>query len=317
MGGVLDVVGLGTLAVDYVALVPKIAEPEEKVGIEDYQVHLGGVAGNTLTQIALLGASVGWFGKIGDDREGEILLDDFKKNGIDISHVIIERGKKSMFTWIQVDPKGNRAIVMFPNTIVDLAPEDIEGSFREYIKKVKIFSSEATLIPLRTVLQAARIAVEEGVKFIFDIDVDPLSLSVSGLGTEEELRELINLSYATVPSKATAKTLTGKEQPEDIIHALLEMGPEMAAITLGEEGCIIGSKKEEVVKVPAFSVDVKDTTGAGDAFHGGFIYGILNNWDVYKIGKFANACASLVCTKVGARSIFTREDVESFMKNYN
>ncbi len=311
----LDVVGIGTLAVDYVALVPKIAGPEEKVGINDYQIHLGGVAGNTLTQLALLGAKVGWFGRLGDDETGKLLLEDFKKHGIDPNGVILEEGKNSMFTWIQVDPQGNRAIVMFPNTITELTSEDIETKFRVYVKGAKIFSSEATLIPLNVILRAAQVAIENGAKFVFDIDVDPLTLSVSGLGTEEELRELIRLSYATIPSKATAKTLTGKTDPEKIVKTLLDMGPEIAGITLGEEGCILGSKKE-IVKVPAYPVEVKDTTGAGDAFHGAFIYGILNNWGLYETGKFANAAAALVCTKVGARSIFSRKEIEKFMKKF-
>ncbi len=312
----LDVVAIGTLAVDYVALVPKVAEAEEKVGANDYQVHLGGVAGNTLTQLALLGAKVGWFGKLGDDETGKILIDDSKEHGIDTEGIIVEKGKNSMFTWIQVDPDGNRAIVMFPNTIVELGIQDLETRFSKYIEGVKIFSSEATLIPLNIILKAARIAIDKGAKFVFDIDVDPLSLSVSGLGREEELRELIGLSYATIPSKATARTLTGKEDPYEIVKALLDMGPEVAGITLGGEGCILGNR-EKIIKIPSYPVDVKDTTGAGDAFHGAFIYGILNNWDLEKIGKFANATASLVCTKIGARSVFKRENVEDFMKNFD
>ena len=312
----LDVVSIGTLAVDYVALVPKIVEPEGKVGAIDYQIHLGGVAGNTLTQLALLGAKVGWFGKLGDDPSGELLIRDFKDHNIDTNGIILEKGKNSMFTWIQVDEQGDRAIVMFPNTIVDLTMEEIEIRFKEYIKDVKIFSSEATLIPLNIILKAAKIAVESGARFVFDIDVDPLSLSVSGLGEEVELRELISLSYATIPSKATAKTLTGKEDPYEIVKALLDLGPEIAGITLGDEGCILGNR-DEIVKIPAYPVEVRDTTGAGDAFHGAFIYGLLQGWDLHKIGKFANATASLVCTRLGARSIFRKKEIEEFTKKFD
>ena len=311
----LEVVGMGTLAVDYVALVPEIVGAEEKVGALSYEIHLGGVAGNTLTQLALLGTNVGWFGKLGDDETGKILLEDFKRTGIDRRGVIIEKGKRSMFTWIQVDKKGNRAIVMFPNVIVDLTPEEIETRFSEYIKNVKFFSSEATLLPLNIVLKSAQIAIKNGAKFVFDIDVDPLSLSVTGLGSEKELKELIRLSYATIPSKATAKTLTGEEDPEKIVKALIKLGPEIAGITLGDNGCIIGTK-EKIVKVPPYRVEVVDTTGAGDAFHGAFIYGLLKGWDLYKIGKFANAAAALVCSKIGARSIFSRKDIEEFMEKF-
>ena len=311
----MDIVGMGTVAVDYVAIVPKISGPEEKVGALNMEIHLGGVAGNALTQLALLDANVGWFGRMGNDEAAKLLLDDFSKNGIDISHIIIEKDKRAMFTWIQVDPQGQRSIIMFPNSILDITLKDMKDEFRGYIKDAYMFSSEATIIPLSIVLEGAKIAKEENTKFVLDIDVDPLSLSVENLGTKEELEELISLSYATIPCKSAAKTLTGKEEPYEIVEELLKMGPQFVGITLGKDGCMIGNRKK-IVTIPAYHVDVIDTTGAGDAFHGAFMYGLLNQWDIEDIGKFSNAAAALVCTKLGARSNFTQKDIYEFMKNY-
>ena len=122
----MDVVAIGTLAVDYYALLPSIPAADQKIMAEGYEIHPGGVAGNVITQIARLGANAGWFGKIGSDESGNIILDDFKREGIDTSHTEVVEGKHSMFTWIQVNSHGERSITMFPNVLVELTPEDGE-----------------------------------------------------------------------------------------------------------------------------------------------------------------------------------------------
>ena len=85
------------------------------------------------------------------------------------------------------------------------------------------------------------------------------------------------------------------------------------AITQGEDGCLIASR-EKKVQVPAFRVNVIDTTGAGDAFMGGLSYGLLQEWDLERVGLFANACAALCCTRVGARAMSRLDEVLAFMK---
>ncbi|HXP67809.1 MAG TPA: PfkB family carbohydrate kinase, partial [Candidatus Dormibacteraeota bacterium] len=85
------------------------------------------------------------------------------------------------------------------------------------------------------------------------------------------------------------------------------------AVTMGPEGCLIATS-EKTVHVPGFKVKAVDTTGAGDAFMGGLSYGLLQGWDIQKVGLFANACAALCCMKVGARAMSKRDDVLAFIK---
>ena len=95
---------------------------------------------------------------------------------------------------------------------------------------------------------------------------------------------------------------------EDILHQRPRRG-----VTLGADGCLIATA-QELVHVPAFKVDVVDTTGAGDAFMGGLSYALLQNWDLKRVGSFANACAALCCTKVGARAMSKYSEVTAFIE---
>jgi sugar/nucleoside kinase (ribokinase family) len=94
---------------------------------------------------------------------------------------------------------------------------------------------------------------------------------------------------------------------------MLGLGPKIVALTLGVDGCIIASS-EKITHVPALKVEVVDTTGAGDAFMGALSFGLLQGWDLERVGLFANACAALCCTKVGARAMSKRDEVMTLIK---
>src|ERR1700738_4932896 len=97
---------------------------------------------------------------------------------------------------------------------------------------------------------------------------------------------------------------------------LLGLGPKIVALTMGADGCLIAAGNE-MVHVPPFKVAVVDTTGAGDAFMGGLSYGLLQEWDYERVGLFANACAALCCTKVGARAMSKRDEVVAFIRSHD
>lgn len=309
----IDVVAVGTLAVDYFALLHSIPGPEEKVVVDGYEVHPGGVAGNVVTQLARLGISAAWAGKIGDDDTGSILLEQFKQDGVCTDYVEIVEGKHSMFTWIQVDKKGDRSITMFPNVLHEYTAEDVEQKHREVIAGARILQVEACLLPLKPVLKAMEIAKENGVTVVFDLDVSPRHfIEEAGLATRDEMDRAIQLADVFIPCKAAASELIGSVDFEDQGRKLLDYGPATCAVTLGSRGCIVFNR-DEFHHVDGNQVDVVDTTGAGDAFHGGFIYGLINDFPLNKIGEIANACGAECCKKVGARSMGTLDEVMRFI----
>jgi sugar/nucleoside kinase (ribokinase family) len=310
----VEVVGIGSCTVDYFAIVPRLLGPEEKINAERMEIHAGGVTANNLTQVARLGASTGWLGLIGDDENGRIIQKAFADDGMDLSGIEIMKGDRSSLTWIPVDSAGERCIYMFPNVTGKISVYQVDGRFAPHIRKAKHFHTEASQLPIAPVKEGMRIAKEANVRVIFDLDVSPSFFAQSNLGTQEELCGSLKLVDVLKPCKAAARELTGETDYERIADKLLNLGPTLVAITMGTDGCLIPSRKQKV-HVPAFRPDVVDTTGAGDAFMGGLSYALLQGWDLERVGTFANACAALCCTRVGARAMSKREDVLAFIKS--
>jgi sugar/nucleoside kinase (ribokinase family) len=164
------------------------------------------------------------------------------------------------------------------------------------------------------VKEAVQIAKQANVRVLFDLDVSPSFFAQMNLGTQEELTEALRFVDVLKPCKAAAREITGESDYDAVADKLLYLGPSTVAITMGADGCLIASR-EERVRVPAFQVKVVDTTGAGDAFMGGLSYGLLQGWDFARVGVFANACAALCCTKVGARAMARRDEVAAFIQS--
>ena len=308
----VDVVGIGSCGVDYFAIVPRLLGPEEKINADRMEIHAGGVTGNNLTQVARLGASTGWLGLIGDDEPGRLIQKAFAEDGMDLSGIEIVKGEHSSMTWIPVDAEGERCIYMFPNVNGKLSPHQVRSRFAPHIQKAKHFHTEASQLPIAPVREAIQIANDAGVRVLFDLDVAPSFFAQMNLGTQGELTQLLKSVDVLKPCKAAAREMTGESDWDKIADALLALGPTTVAVTQGAEGCLIANRKQRV-HVPAFKVDVVDTTGAGDAFMGGLSYGILQGWDFERVGLFANACAALCCTKVGARAMAKHDEVVAFI----
>src|SRR6202030_1435283 len=308
------VVGIGSCGIDYFAIVPRLLGPEEKINAERIEIHAGGVTGNNLTQVARLGAKAGWLGLIGDDESGRLITRAFAEDGLDLSGVEVVAGEKSTFTWIPVDAKGERCIYMFPNVNGKLRAEQVRTRFAGHIVKARHFHTEASQLPLAPVREGMDIAHEAGVRVIFDLDVAPSYFAQAKLGAENELLEVLKFVDVLKPCKAAAREITGETDYEKMAAKLLALGPKIVALTMGADGCLIAAGKD-MVHIPPFKVAVVDSTGAGDAFMGGLSYGLLQEWDYRRVGIFANACAAICCTKVGARSMGRREDVLALIQS--
>jgi sugar/nucleoside kinase (ribokinase family) len=309
-----EVVGIGSCTVDFFALVPRLLGSEEKINANRLEIHAGGVTANNLTQVARLGVSAGWLGLIGDDDNGRVIQKEFAGDAMDLSGIEIVKGEHSSLTWIPVDAAGERCIYMFPNVTGKLTVSQVRNRFAPHIRKAKHFHTEASQLPLPPVQEAMKVAREAGVRVLFDLDVAPSYFAQANLGREEDLAASLQFVDVLKPCKSAARELTGEADYERIAKALLQTGPKLVAITMGSEGCLIAGA-EKSVHVPAFQVDIVDTTGAGDAFMGGLSYALLQGWDFERVGTFANACAALCCTKVGARTMAKLDQVVAFIKS--
>jgi sugar/nucleoside kinase (ribokinase family) len=308
------VVGIGSCGIDYFAIVPRLLGPEEKINAERTEIHPGGVTGNNLTQVARLGEKAGWLGLIGDDESGRLIARAFAEDGLDLSGIEVIAGEKSTFTWIPVDARGERCIYMFPNVNAKLSAEQVRTRFAGHIIKARHFHTEASQLPLPPIREAVRIAREAGVRVIFDLDVAPSYFAQAGLGSQNEMLETLKFVDVLKPCKAAAREITGETDYGKMADKLLGLGPKIVAVTMGPEGSLVATANT-MDHIPAFKVSVVDSTGAGDAFMGGLSYGLLRGWDLPNVALFANACAALCCTKVGARAMSNRAEVLALIKS--
>jgi sugar/nucleoside kinase (ribokinase family) len=306
------VVGIGSCGIDYFAIVPRLLGADEKINADRLEVHAGGVTGNNLTQVARLGASAGWLGLIGDDESGRLITKAFVEDGLDISGVEVVPGEQSTFTWIPVDARGDRCIYMFPNVNGKLSATQVRSRFASQIQTARHFHTEASQLPLAPIKAGIQIAREAGVRVIFDLDVTPSYFAQAKLGSAEELIALLELVHVLKPCKAAAREITGETDYEKMAAKLLGLGPEVVAVTMGSDGALVASSGK-TAHVPAFQVQVVDTTGAGDAFMGGLSYGLLHGWELADTALFANACAAICCMRVGARAMGALDEVTSLV----
>ena len=308
-----DVVGIGSCGVDYFAIVPRLLGPEEKINADRLEIHAGGVTGNNLTQVGRLGVSAGWLGLIGDDDAGRLITKAFVDDGLDLSGIEIINGEASTFVWIPVDAQGQRCIYMFPNVNGKISAEQVRTIFAPHIQKAKHFHTEASQLPLPPVIEGMKVARAAGVRVIFDLDVAPSYFAQAKLGSEGDLIAALQLVDVLKPCKAAAREITGESDYEKMAEKLLALGPKIVALTMGADGCLIaGSGK--MARVAPVQVKVVDSTGAGDAFMGGLSYALLQGWEFERAGIFANACAAICCTKVGARSMGRIAEVLALIK---
>jgi len=176
-------------------------------------------------------------------------------------------------------------------------------------------------MPLAPMIKSAEICKKCNVLVSFDLDIAPKYIYQYGYATQEQLMYMIKLTDLLKVCRDGVPGLVGEENDiEKSAVEILNLGPKITVITLGEEGCVVAyrnsQQKIETFRMPAFKVSAKDSTGAGDSFQGAFIYGILKGWKVKDIAFFANACAALACTKIGARNMPTFEEIQRLLQEH-
>lgn len=292
-----DVVGIGLCTVDLLFNVPQLPAFDRSVRAAQYLRQSGGPVPSALVALSRLGASTRFIGRIGDDDDGRFIRTSLEGEGVDTGCMIVESGALSRISLVLVDQQsGERCFTSRPETCAPLIPADL---CREDIASARILHlDDADAISL----QAARWAREAGVLVVLD-----------GTWVHEDLDQLLTLVDVPIVSNKLADRWMPSATPEEVVRRLAGGGARIAAMTLGERGCVV-LVDNELLTFPAFSVDVVDTTGAGDAFHGGFIYGLLQGWGIEEIARFAAAVAALNCRQLGGQSgLPTRDEVEDFL----
>ena len=286
-----DVVGVGALNLDKLFKVNMIAKEEEEAAVLDFKESGGGSAANTVVGLARLELRTGFIGTVASDREGKFLLEEFRKEGVDINGITVSKYGRSGTVMGYIDTKGDRALYVDPGVNDQLDLNDID---LEYVSGTEFVHLSSFVAEKPFKAQKTLISKLSGVRTCFD----PGALYArKGLAA---LKPLIKRSYAVFPNENEVRLLTGQDYQEGA-KKLIELGAELVAVKLGKRGCYVSDGKEKHLIEP-YKVDAVDTTGAGDAFCAGFIYGLIKRKDLYECGRLGNFVASRCVLAMGART---------------
>jgi len=297
-----DAVGFGGLNVDKLFKVNKIAMAEEESYIIDCEEACGGSAANTMVGLARLGCKVGFIGKVTNDREGKMLLEDFCREGVDTVGIIRAKYSRSGTVMGFVDEKGERALYVDPGVNDTIGVNEID---KDYASRTRFL--HLTSFVGEKSFQTQKKLVETFPKDV-RISLDPGELYArKGLALEP----VIKRTFVLMPNMNELELLTKAADYKEGAGVLLKKGVKMVAVKLGSKGCYVTDGRESH-HVEAFKVKVVDTTGAGDAFCAGFLYGLISGKGPYECGRLGNFVASRCITKMGARTgLPTLADMEN------
>lgn len=298
-----DVVGFGTNAVDFLIQIPNYPEYNTKVELTDYTQAAGGEVATTMVGLRRLGLGTSYVGRFGDDAAGEFGLRSLRDEGVDTSLAERVAGASTQIAFIVIDERtGERTVIWKRDKKLAYSAMEAPVDILSRTRALHLTPHDAEACT-RIAKEARRLGV------IVSVDVDYVFD-----GIEELLAHVdILIASADFPRK-----FLGTNDRRDSIRMLSEkFAAGVVGITLGEEGSLLLCGGE-FVETPGFKVPggCRDTTGAGDAFRVGLLYGLLTGESIENAARIANAVASLKCRAVGARTALPSvEEMRSLLAN--
>lgn len=293
----VDVVGVGLNATDMLIPLPEYPAPGSKIEFRNASFLPGGQVASAVMACQSWGLRTRYVGKLGEDDAARLHRSEFARAGVD-AQVIAVPGCPSQQAVILVDRHGERTVLWRRDPQLSLRPDELD---REWIVNARALHVDGYDTAAATL--AATWARASGIPVVADLD--DVYAGVQGL--------LENIDYAIVSKNVPAR-LVGEDDLEKALPLMQRrFDCVLTAATLGEDGVLAWDGKQ-FHYAPAFQVDAVDTTGAGDTFHAGFIYGLLQGWKLPRILDFACAAAALNCMGVGARGgIKPVKEIEKLM----
>jgi len=280
----VDLVGVGLNATDTLIPLPSFPAPGSKVEYSTVRVLPGGQVATTVVACQTWGLTTRYVGKLGDDDAAQLHRREFARVGVEAQLVAVS-GCASPQSLIIVDATGERTVLCRRDEGLILDPGELS---REWIVNARALHVDGH--DTAAAIQSARWAREAGVLVVADLD--------DAYPGVQELLE--NIDYLIV-SRNFPSQITGESHLEDALRSMRShYGSILTAATLGPDG-VLAWDGSQFTHAAAYRVPVADTTGAGDIFHAGFIYGLLQGWPLQRQLDFACAAAALNCTATGAR----------------
>jgi sugar/nucleoside kinase (ribokinase family) len=280
-----DVVGFGVNALDLVGVTDGFPAPDTKAPLLEFDVQGGGMVATAAVACARLGLRTRYIGKVGGDFWSRLSLRTLSKEGIDVRHVIRVKGGPGHVSLVLADRATGARTLFFrrPSTYA-IRPEELD---RQALTAGRLLHVDG--VDAAAALQAVRWAREAGMRVTMD-----------GERIVEGIEEVWPLADLLVCNPGFVRATTGHAALEDGLRDLADRGPARVAITLAGEGAV-GLEGGRWVRAPGFQVEIVDTNGAGDVFHGACAFGELRDWPLPWTLTFANAVAAMKCRHLGGR----------------
>lgn len=281
----MAVVGIGQCSWDYLAVVDSYPPKDTKKEVLQWEEQGGGPVATALVTLARLGIQCRFHGIVGADDAGEKIRQSLVKENIDVSGLLKRDRSQSQKAFIAIEKaRGTRTIFWERPSGQELTSDELGSCFLEkgdfvlldgLMKDVSLYAAErANHLNIPVMLDAGRL--------------------------REGMLDIAARCEYVVASEEFARDLGWNDDPGSLRHTIRQIGIRVTTVTLGERGSVT-FVCDQIIEVPAFKVEVADSTGAGDVFHGGYVYGLLQGWDIRKCVRFASAVAALKCREVGGR----------------
>lgn len=283
----MKVLCVGHCTLDQIGVVERFAEEDEEVEMPTFSTQGGGTAATAAVALARWGVSTRFVGKVGDDERGNLIERTLRDEGVATDEMLWAENRISQVRFVFVERRtGRRHAYFTPGNVGPVGRAEINAALVD----------DHDLLVVDGQWPQAQLELMKRAK---DNEI-PVILEANQDG--KVVGECVPYADVVVASERQASSFTGVGSLEGILEALLEKGPSMAVVTLGDEGAVAMDRKGTMVRVEARSVDVVDPTGASDVFFGAVALGVVEKWPLKKVVQFANGAAGLACTGPGGRS---------------
>ena len=291
-----DILCQGSLCTEVLAWVERYPGAGDGIIADSIKWTGGGMAANAASAIALLVGRVTLLSTTGDDYYGHESLKKLRENGVNIDFLVQRRNHSSPIVILMIDPSLKRAGLVLPmERDLELKIEDVPD---EVFQTNKVFFTD--MHPLETSVELTRKAKRFGLVIAMDMQMTEAHTNLPGLN--EKITEMFDMTDYFFADEENFLNWTGYSRIEPACKTLFDLYPnKILVITRGKEGSWIITN-QRAIEIPIFQVPVVDSIGAGDAYHGAFLYAhLVLNMSLHDAGLFASATAALSCMKSGAR----------------
>lgn len=290
----VDLFGFGHCCADYLALLRPFPEKGKKGDVIESLLVGGGPVPTACQTVAKFGRSALFVGKVGADSDGEVVKRGLREEGVDASFMLTDPKVNTARAYIWIDPDdGSRTVALDVSRFSFPAEDELD---ERLVISARVFMVDGRAV--EATLKGLRIAREAGVITVLDAGAE-----------RPRFREMLELVDYAIVSADLADTFAPGVEAEKLADLLVKSGARNAIVTVGERGAFYRGYEGSGFVPGVRSPQVVDTTGAGDVFHGAFIYGLLEGWEIERRLHFAATAAALSTRKLSGRfGIPTREE---------